>query len=123
MAALQHATFQQVEAPAAARLLSPQAQAQPPRSAQPAASVECPALAVRHPEAVYRRRRLVVASLIAAAMTILLAVGRPEHLPGREFPTDGRIGWPALQADGADVRLVGPGDTLRVAGVDDLALE
>ena len=37
--------------------------------------------AARLPESVYRRRRLVAASVVAAVLTVLLAVARPAEAP------------------------------------------
>ena len=44
-------------------------------------SVGAAPTAARLPESVYRRRRLVAASLVAAVLTVLLAVARPAEAP------------------------------------------
>ncbi len=80
-------------------------------TAQPreqARSPSSPGLAMRHPEAVYRRRRLVLVSVIGAVLTILLAVGRPETLPGHEFPAQQQPIWPAVQLHDLSVHTGAP---------------
>lgn len=75
---------------------------------------EVPAAAgtVRLPEAVYRRRRAAVAMFAAAAVTAVLALGRPDGVPPGEvslWPSRGEV---TLPAELPGVYVVQPGDTL-----------
>ena len=81
-------------------------------NADPAAAALERASVVRLPEAVYRRRRAAVAMIAAAAVTALLAVGRPDRVPPGEanpWPTRGEV---SLPAELPGVYVVQPGDTL-----------
>ena len=67
---------------------------------------------VRLPETVYRRRRLAVAMILLSALTLTLALGRPDRVPPGEANP-----WPStvdasLPADLPGVYVVQPGDTL-----------
>ena len=67
---------------------------------------------VRLPEAVYRRRRLAVVVILVAALTLVLALGRPDRVPPGEANP-----WPStsdlsLPAELPGVYVVQPGDTL-----------
>ena len=67
---------------------------------------------VRLPEAVYRRRRLVVAMIVVAALTLVLALARPDQVPPGEanpWPSAGEV---SLSAELPGVYVVRPGDTL-----------
>lgn len=67
---------------------------------------------VRLPEAVYRRRRLAVAIILVAALTLVLALGRPDRVPPGEanpWPSTGDL---SLPAELPGVYVVQPGDTL-----------
>ena len=66
----------------------------------------------RLPEGVYRRRRVVVAMIVVAALTLGLALGRPDRVPPGEanpWPATGDV---SLSAELPGVYVVQPGDTL-----------
>jgi len=67
---------------------------------------------VRLPEAVYRRRRLAVAMIVGAAMTLVLALGRPDRVPPGEANPWPPTGDASLPAELPGVYVVQPGDTL-----------
>ena len=67
---------------------------------------------VRLPEAVYRRRRLAVAMIVVAALTLVLALGRPDRVPPGEANPWPSTGDPSLPAELPGVYVVQPGDTL-----------
>ena len=67
---------------------------------------------VRLPEAVYRRRRAAVAMILAAALTLVLALGRPDRVPPGEANPWPSTGDASLPADLPGVYVVQPGDTL-----------
>ncbi len=71
-----------------------------------------PAPVVRLPEAVYRRRRVAVAAIVAAFLTLVLAVGRPDRVPPGEANPWPSAGEAALPAELPGVYVVQPGDTL-----------
>ena len=67
---------------------------------------------VRLPEGVYRRRRLFVALIAAAALTLVLVVGRADRVPPGEanpWPSRGEV---SLPAEFPGVYVVQAGDTL-----------
>ena len=67
---------------------------------------------VRLPEAVYRRRRVVVAMIVVAALTLGVALGRPDRVPPGEanpWPSTGDV---SLSGELPGVYVVQPGDTL-----------
>lgn len=77
-----------------------------------AAPASRPPRAVRLPEAVYRRRRVVVAMIGVAALTLALTLGRADRVPPGEANP-----WPStvevsLPAELPGVYVVQPGDTL-----------
>jgi len=67
---------------------------------------------VRLPEAVYRRRRLAVAMIVGAAMTLVLALGRPDRVPPGEANPVPRTGGASLPVELPGVYVVQAGDTL-----------
>ena len=67
---------------------------------------------VRLPEAVYRRRRLAVAMIVVAALTLVLAVARPDRVPPGEANPWPSTGNSSMPADLPGVYVVQPGDTL-----------
>ena len=67
---------------------------------------------VRLPEAVYRRRRLAVAMVVIAALTLVLALGRPDRVPPGEANPWPSTGDASLPAELPGVYVVKPGDTL-----------
>ena len=67
---------------------------------------------VRLPEAVYRRRRVVVAMIVVAALTLGVVLGRPDRVPPGEanpWPSTGDV---SLSGELPGVYVVQPGDTL-----------
>ena len=83
-----------------------------PAGVSPAPAPAAPPQTVRLPESVYRRRWLAVAMILVAALTLVLALGRPDRVPPGEANP-----WPAtvdasLPADLPGVYVVQPGDTL-----------
>ena len=67
---------------------------------------------VRLPETVYRRRRLAVATILVAVLTLVLALGRPDRVPPGEANPWPSTGDPSLPVDLPGVYVVQPGDTL-----------
>ena len=75
-------------------------------------AVSAPGRAVRLPEGVYRRRRLVVAMVAMTALMLVLVVARPDRVPPGEANP-----WPSTvdvsrSQELPGVYLVQPGDTL-----------
>ena len=66
----------------------------------------------RLPEPVYRRRRAVAVLVAAALVTVILVVGRPDHVPVGEanpWPSTAEV---SLSTELPGVYVVQPGDTL-----------
>ena len=80
----------------------------------PAGAAAAPASgqSVRLPEAVYCRRRAVVAMIVVAALTLGVVLGRPDRVPPGEanpWPSSGDV---SLSGELPGVYVVRPGDTL-----------
>lgn len=67
---------------------------------------------VRLPEGVYRRRRLLVALIAAAALTLVLVVARADRVPPGEANPWPSTGEASLPAEFPGVYVVQAGDTL-----------